>query len=305
MSVLVELPEDHYSVSAFEGFTPVADFSAGTGRAMIWLSQIAYETRDNAKVQRIADAWRLTRVEPFVGTARTFLPMSSTRGLIADRDGALIVAFMGTDPVVFANWLTNFNAAISPTDMHRGFEEAAGATWERIGAEIARAHGAGRPVLIAGHSLGGALAVATAERAMQEDKVRATSVYTYGMPRIGGLKFAQAYNRDLGPVTYRVVYGMDLVPTVPPTELGYSHVGRRLHCDRHGTFDAADLDAVPGTEEPQPPGQLLATLGRGLADFVRGPLSPTTRTDLLGTIYGFLPPALGDHLPDRYFTAFD
>ena len=304
MSVLVELPEDHYSASAFEAFAPAADFSAGTGRAMIWLCQLAYETRDNAKVQRIADAWRLTRVEPFVGTARTFLPMSATRGLIAERDGALIVAFMGTDPVVFTNWLTNFNAAISPTDMHRGFDEAASATWEQIGAEIARAHGAGRPILITGHSLGGALAVATAERAMREDTIRPTAIYNYGTPRIGGAMFAESYNRDLGAVTYRVVYGMDLVPTVPPLELGYSHVGRRLHCERRAAFDPAELAATPGAEEPQPPGQLLAALGRGLADFVRGPLSPTTRTDLLGTIYGYLPPALGDHMPDRYFSAF-
>lgn len=303
MSILVELPEDHYSATAFAQFAPAAEFSMGTARAMIWLCQLAYEFRDRSKLERIATPWGLTRVEQFAESARTLLPVSSTRGLIAERDGALIVGFAGTDPVVLANWLTNFNARISPADLHQGFEQAAAAIWERITPELSQAHAAGRPILITGHSLGGALAIVTAERLARESGFAPTAIYAYGMPRVGGAAFAQAYNRDLGAVTYRVVYGLDLVPTVPPLELGYSHVGRRLHCGRGERFAFENL-AAPGAEEPSQASQLLATFTRGLADFLRGPLSPTERTDLLGTIYGYLPPTIGDHLPDRYFTAF-
>ncbi len=45
MSILVELPENQYSTSAFVKFDPSAGFAIGTARAMAWMSQLAYETR--------------------------------------------------------------------------------------------------------------------------------------------------------------------------------------------------------------------------------------------------------------------
>jgi hypothetical protein len=43
----------------------------------------------------------------------------------------------------------------------------------------------------------------------------------------------------------------------------------------------------------------------GVRRLFAGPLSPSVRTDLLGALYRNLPPGAGDHLHDRYFTAFD
>jgi hypothetical protein len=303
MSIFVELPEDHYGATAFNAFAPRADFDMGTARAMIWLCQLAYES-DGAKIERVAARWGIERVAVFAETARSKLPLTATRGLIAERDGALIVAFTGTDPTVLANLITDLNVTISPADLHQGFEDGAAAVWGEIGARLSRAHAAGQPILLTGHSLGAALAAVTAERAARELHLRPTAIYAYGMPRTGGATFAQSYNRDLGAVTYRMVYGEDVVTGIPPTALHYAHVGRRLHCGRRGTFDAGNLDPTPGTEDADSPRPLLMAFVDIFGSLLRGPLSPTKRTDLLGRLYKLLPPAVADHLPDRYFHAF-
>jgi hypothetical protein len=43
MSFLTELPENFYARDALRGFDPAGPFSLGTARAMMWLSQLAYE----------------------------------------------------------------------------------------------------------------------------------------------------------------------------------------------------------------------------------------------------------------------
>ena len=303
MSIFVELPEDHYSATAFGGFAPRADFDMGTARAMIWLCQLAYES-DDAKIARIAGRWGLERAATFAQQASSRLPLSATRGLIGERSGALIVAFTGTDPTVLANLVTDLNVAISPSDLHQGFEDAAAAVWGEVGGRLSQARAAGQPIVLTGHSLGGALAAVTAERAVRELGLRPTAIYTYGMPRTGGASFAQSYNSNLGATTYRMVYGNDIVTGIPPMALRYAHVGRRLHCGRHGTFDPANLDPLPGTEDADAPKPLLTAFVEIFSALVRGPLSPSKRNDLLGRLYKLLPPGVADHLPDRYFHAF-
>jgi len=303
MSIFVELPDDHYSATAFGGFAPGRDFDMGTARAMIWLCQLAYES-DDPKIARIAARWGLERVTPFAQAASGPLPLSATRGLIGERNGALIVAFTGTDPTVLANVVTDLNVAISPSDLHQGFEDGAAAVWGEIGGRLSRAGAAGQPIVLTGHSLGAALAAVTAERALRELGLRPTAIYTYGMPRTGGARFARSYNGNLGAVTYRMVYGHDVVTGIPPEALHYAHVGRRLHCDRNGTFDPARLDPLPGTEDADAPIPLLMAFVDIFAAVTRGPLSPSKRNDMLGKLYKLLPPGVADHLPDRYFHAF-
>jgi len=45
MSFLVELPEYAYDAHAFEDFMIDSKFRIGTARAMMWMSQLAYEVR--------------------------------------------------------------------------------------------------------------------------------------------------------------------------------------------------------------------------------------------------------------------
>ncbi|HEV8392260.1 MAG TPA: lipase family protein [Dongiaceae bacterium] len=303
MSIFVELPEDDYSATAFGGFAARADFDIGTARAMIWLCQLAYES-DDEKIGRIAGRWGLERTTTFAQAASDPLPLSATRGLMGERNGALIVAFTGTDPTVLANVVTDLNIKISPSDLHQGFEDAAAAVWGKVGVRLSRSAAAGQPIVLTGHSLGAALAAVTAERALRELGLPVTAIYTYGMPRTGGATFAQAYNRDLGAVTYRMVYGEDVVTGIPPVAARYAHVGRRLHCKRRGTFNPAELDPLPGAEDADTPKPLLLAFVEIFSALLRGPPSPSKRNDLLGRLYKLLPPSVADHLPDRYFHAF-
>lgn len=55
MSFLVRLDESKYPANALDKFTATAQFGLDNARAMMWLSQLAYETDDEAKVERSLD----------------------------------------------------------------------------------------------------------------------------------------------------------------------------------------------------------------------------------------------------------
>ena len=304
MSKLVELPEDHYSDSAFSDFAPMAEFHRGTARALSWACQLAYESND-AKISRIAERWRLDSARPFQQEPDKLMSLSASRGILIEKGAALIIAFTGTDPAVVPNLLTDLDARRSQGGLHSGFEMAADAVWHVIAPELTAARDAGRPVVITGHSLGGALGIVTAHRALRDLALSPAAIYNYGTPRVGDAEFAQAFNRAFGAITYRMTYGVDVVPTLPGRSLGYSHVGRRLHCARGARFDAAALESEPGGEEAKSANGVLSSFMDGVRRLFAGPLSPSARTDLLGILYRRLPPGVADHLPDRYFTAFD
>lgn len=51
MSFLVELARGAYPDSALNGFTATPQFGLDNARAMMWLSQLAYETASKPKVR--------------------------------------------------------------------------------------------------------------------------------------------------------------------------------------------------------------------------------------------------------------
>jgi pimeloyl-ACP methyl ester carboxylesterase len=175
-------------------------------------------------------------------------------------------------------------------------------------------------IFVTGHSLGGALAVLTAEKINTVLPGRVRAVYTFGMPRTGDRNFATGYNQSLGARTYRLAHGNDVVPTVAPSSLGFRHVGRYLHCARQGKFDPQALDPTPGSDLPP----FLNGLAANLKDLLHGPLTNVVsdsvrinlaaafqlgavpagmRTDPGGLVIELLPPPLRDHMPDRYIEA--
>jgi triacylglycerol lipase len=66
MSFLTKLPSQHYDKAAFDDFTPERNFTLGSGRAMAWLSQLAYETDEPDKVEDVLRSWGLTLVTPVI-----------------------------------------------------------------------------------------------------------------------------------------------------------------------------------------------------------------------------------------------
>ncbi len=306
MSFLVELPLDAYVADAFERFKPETDFHLGTARALMWISQLAYEVRDApAKVAPVLRRWNLELVDLLSHKNRSLVPLASTRGIVASGRGATIVAFAGTDPLAIGNWITNFTLGPRAREAHFGFEAAVHAVWD--GLRVALRDRPAQPLFITGHSLGGALAVIAAERAARELSILATGVYTFGAPRVAASGFFGAYKAaGLAERTYRLVHGHDVIATMPPSRFGFRHVGRMLNCGRAGRF-ASDA-ALSASDCDDPP--FVDTLKNGYRqrwrDFLTGSFPESSRSGLLGWYQRYvLPPLIGDHLPDRYRRAFD
>ena len=322
MSILTRVPRSVYDRNrdAFDAFNPATEYSDGTARAMAWLAQLAYETEEPGKIAEILAGWNLAPAGGVIAcNDRAALPTAETRGFVAHGRGATFVAFAGTDPALLANWTTNFDLLPVAGGISRGFRDAAAIALD----DVLDRFGATDPtnrLFVTGHSLGGALAVLTALALARCGHVP-DAVYTQGMPRPGNAAFAEGYNAVLGDRTYRLVYGDDLVPTVPPGGLGYRHVGRYLRCDRGGSFSGlvpdpdtsvdAPLftdgvrkdwdDALYGIAHP------VEALTRQVAPTIRvlfGAPSDAGRTDTIGALIELLPPRLRDHMPDRYCSAF-
>src|SRR5882672_9039622 len=108
MSFVVELPQSEFSKEAFAQFEPAAGFRPGNALAMAWISQLAYETHLPDKIRAIGALWQLGEVRIVQQRAKGPLPLSDTRGIITNKDEALILAFAGTDPLNLLNWVSNF-----------------------------------------------------------------------------------------------------------------------------------------------------------------------------------------------------
>src|SRR5271154_2820175 len=100
MSFLTTLPRPRYAPDAFDGFATGRDYTPGNAKAMIWMSQLAYETDDPGKIENVLESWglRLANTGPnndavVVKEIKTVLPIASTHCFVASGLGATIVAF--------------------------------------------------------------------------------------------------------------------------------------------------------------------------------------------------------------------
>jgi len=305
MSILVELPENQYAAKVFANFAPRAGFNLDTARAMAWMSQLAYETRFPDKIKRIAKGWELSDVHILEQPTKSTLPLSSTHGVLATTKDALIIAFAGTDPLNLMNWISDFYLGTPDADVHQGFEDAADAVWMDVGDAIEQCIKDDHALFITGHSLGAAIALVIADRARREKELQLqqAEVYVFGSPRVGRDDFVSRYNERFGSTTYRFVHGRDIVPTVPPPELGFHHVGRFLQCESGQKFDQTRLRGDVDSDEPRPGNNFFSGIAGQLRGLFSGPLSASSRMDALGRLSQLLSPSIGDHLPDRYYTA--
>jgi hypothetical protein len=94
-----------------------------------------------------------------------------------------------------------------------------------------------KPLLITGHSLGGALAALAGAcfSVLNYSVPPVSAVYTFGQPRIGLHDFCDEYGRRMGRKLIRFVNKMDVVPRVPFQGVDYGDVGTLIHFDSSGT----------------------------------------------------------------------
>jgi len=301
MSFLVRLPLDTYRDDALDGFTVTPDFTPGNAQAMMWLSQLAYETDDRDKVGKILKALKLEMRGFGTNTPITGLLPRKACFIVASGHGATFVTFAGTDPLKIQDWFTDLTVAPLLNVRHEGFVEAARAVRPEIEAAIGNQGAAEQPVFFTGHSMGGALAhIAALDRL--KAGFRATAVYTFGGPRAGGLDFFNDYTPGLGDRTFRLVHGEDIVATVPPSLGGdFRHVGRLLHCPHGSTFAGQTLAPNNGNDPNLIQAGLNAALDIGL-HIPRFELPPKIDPRFLDQSPD-LPIVVRDHVPANYFRA--
>jgi triacylglycerol lipase len=302
MSAFVELPPDQYSPVAFADFVPATDFTIGNARALMWMSQLAYETTKPATIAQIGPIWGFSSVTPFFRNKISLTASFDTCGIIGERHDAIVLAFAGTDPAVWETLATDVNIQLTSNEnTHSGFQAALEAIQPDIQRAIDLSRRAGKPLFIAGHSLGAALA-ALAARFCDTNQSSPEAVYGYGMPRAGGPTFQDSYNRALGTRTFRLVHGLDAVARVPMSEIGFRHVGRVLKCESGGKFNRALLSAQVSDEPEFTQGAVDSLLTRA-ESVLSGQLFSPPGPGSFGPLFRFVPQPIRDHLPDSYYKA--
>jgi len=158
----------------------------------------------------------------------------------------VVAAFRGTDEV--RDWLTNLHAVPARWAhggrVHRGFRQALGHALRPLRALLATQAAAGAPLVLCGHSLGGALALLAAP------VFGARTVRTFGAPRAGDGAFAATLQ---GVDVAQFATEHDVVPHLPPAgpPLQFRHVQAPVVL--RGDGGLGSWGAPGGACEPAPP----------------------------------------------------
>jgi pimeloyl-ACP methyl ester carboxylesterase len=184
-------------------------------------------------------------------TSFTSFESGNVQGYYCSTQQAALLVFRGTSNI--GQWIRD--ARILPAPFrdwgwaHLGFVKGIDAVetflqqFDQIAKSKAR-------VWVAGHSLGGALAVLAAAR-LKSLGVCTPSVLTYGQPAAGFADFVARFNSELPLRLWHIINQQDIVPRIPP--LPYHHCNTAKRILRPGVFEATqgfESAAAPSLPEP-------------------------------------------------------
>ncbi len=140
------------------------------------------------------------------------------------------------------NWFENLEQWRSPSDLcdechiHHGFWEQWTSIRDMIISNVEKATG-NHPdyrFVVAGHSLGGALAtIAAADiRKHSEWFLSKTELFSYGSPRVGDFLSAR-FLTEQSRKSFRITARDDVVPRLPWTSLGFMHTSPEFFIERN------------------------------------------------------------------------
>ncbi|KAN0138436.1 alpha/beta-hydrolase [Lactarius tabidus] len=189
--------------------------------------------------------------------------LTHAHGLVArdDTRREIVVAFRGSFEL--ANVLTDGNLVLAPlvsrgvedneAHVHAGFlisYNSVRSVVLRTVREQLEAY-PGYVVVLAGHSLGAALASLAAISVKSNIPWAAVRLFTFGQPRTGDAAFADLLESIIGcDNIFRAVHTRDGVPTMIPESLGYRH-----HANEYWQFqeppNTSTVRRCEGQEDPQ------------------------------------------------------
>lgn len=218
----------HASSFSFPAKVPQQDQVAEFDRVNAWwlaeVSMLAYADGDGFVRRQLLSAGMLD-VKMYTSPPGS---TGHTQAILTFNHEAVIVAFRGTEPNQWKDFVTDMQAhQVEMGDagkVHAGFQSGLLDVWNQMLPELLRLSASGKSVWMTGHSLGGALAVLAAHQFQQP-----VTVYTFGAPRIGDSQFVKSYRQP----TFRLVNNTDFVADIPPP-MWYHHVGELVYFDsRH------------------------------------------------------------------------
>jgi len=149
--------------------------------------------------------------------------------LVGPTPDGVVLAFRGTLPLEFGedleafaqsllDWTNDAKAKLVPGIggmVHRGFAAALDTLWPSLLPEVKSQLASAAPLLITGHSKGGAIASLAAIKLKTEEGIEPAGVYTFGSPHAGDTAFAKNYDREIKS-QWRFENQDDIVPHLPP-----------------------------------------------------------------------------------------
>lgn len=208
-------------------------FQYRTALSLALAARLAYEAKEVVE-ETGTHLWGLTSCE--------FVEADETQCFVAATPDVVLVSFRGTEAL--GDWLANLNLLRTTRPygtVHRGFLGAFQVVQKKL--ETLLAPHQGRPVVLTGHSLGGALALIAA--AEWHGKHYVTWVHTCGQPAVGKRDFQEFIEDKYGDSYFRFVNNDDVVPMVPPF---YRHAGRLIHFgeddDIERAMDTPELESL-------------------------------------------------------------
>ena len=193
--------------------------------------------------------------------------------LVGTTVDGIVVAFRGTMPLnldqspTVRDWLDDFDAdpivaTNCPGQVHQGFSNSLATIWPRALTEVKRLHVtalAAKPVLITGHSKGGAMAALAAWLLFNSSAIP-VKVVTFAAAKPGDAAFRDAYNAKI--VHTRYEYADDIVPHLPPSENDFLDVLTSLPLIGHNfeNLDRFDYESVGALSYIDANGRLVTPL---------------------------------------------
>ncbi|MFD7905021.1 lipase family protein [Kitasatospora sp. NPDC059747] len=235
---------------------------------------LAYQ--DDTAIDRQARDWGFDTVRHHETRFTPPFPLQDTQAYTMASDRMIVIAFRGTEPKEIRDWLTDSSTPPWPGPggtgyVHFGFAEALESVFPDVRKAIGELRTDDQSIWFTGHSLGGALAMLAAARLTLEDpRLTADGVVTFGQPRTCDRMLSAAYNKALKGRSYRFVNNNDIVPQLPP-EPAFTHTDALRFIDSTGTIHEGASSLLSG----------IANRARGLTSAAFEPTGEGVRDHLM------------------------